>query len=150
MSRHGLPREQAAIERHFDRLTTGEAQKEVSDSAPTKTAQATRQQESLDELDKNSSQIDLDEWVKAASNPQERAQRARKVAELKHKKKSDEKDAKVKVFVGAKASTFAGAHLRARSGHLAGGRSDLAQQQPSGETVQDKVDEESKDEPNTL
>jgi len=150
MSRHGLPREQAAIERHFDRLTTAEAQKEVSDSAPIKTAQATTQQDSLDELDKNSSQIDLDEWVKAASSAQERAQRARKVAELKHKKKSDEKDAKVKVFVGAKASTVVGAQLKARSGHFAGGRSDLAQQQPSGENIQDKIGEDIKDETNTL
>ena len=55
-----------------------------------------------------------------------------KVAELKHKKKSDEKDAKVKVFVGAKANAVVGAQLRARSGHRAVGRSDLAQPQPCG------------------
>lgn len=149
MSRHGLPREQAAIERHFDRLTIAEIQKEVSDSAPQR-QQATRQQEPLHELDENLSQIGLDEWVKAASNPQERAQRARKVAELKHKKKSDEKDAKVKVFVGAKANAVVGAQLRARSGHRAVGRSDLAQPQPCGEAVQEKVGEESKDDSNTL
>jgi len=45
---------------------------------------------------------DFDEWVKSATSVEERAQRRRQVEELKHKKQSDEKDAKLKIFKGPK------------------------------------------------
>jgi hypothetical protein len=49
--------------------------------------------------------VDWDDWVKAAGCAQERAERARRVAELKLAQKTCAKDAQIKVFTGPKAHT---------------------------------------------
>jgi hypothetical protein len=60
--------------------------------------------------------MDLSEWVKAGTTDQERAQRARRVAESKNKQKTDEQGAKLKIFTGAKFQGKKGSSSRASTG----------------------------------
>lgn len=91
MSQHRLPRENVAIACHLDRAAKADMQRK------TNTTEGEAEISACKEAD-----VDLSAWVKAAATPQERAQRARQVAEMKHNKKKDENDARVKVFTRAK------------------------------------------------
>lgn len=157
-----FPREQVAMERHFERIAcpvwrySGQKIKNQAEPAPSPSRQAPKDapasiatemepddalrttdaitQEETQEADTNTREegesakslqrpadiaetcpelpedTDLDEWVKAATSKEERAQRARRVAECKQKKKGDEQVAKQKIFTGAK---FGGNKTRA-------------------------------------
>jgi len=123
MSRHRLPREQAAIERHFDRqaapvfekpfVTPSAAKPGWNDSTLIdRTDEAAKVERVSEERE-----AELDAWVRAAPTPEERAKRAREVAEKKHNAKAAEKAAQLKCFKGplkraAGASTCSGVHER--------------------------------------
>jgi len=91
MSQHRLPRENVAIACHLDRAAKADMQRKTNTTEGEAEISACKE-----------AGVDLSAWVKAAATPQERAQRARQVAEMKHNKKKDENDARVKVFTRAK------------------------------------------------
>lgn len=108
MSRHKLPREQAAIERHLDRAVAASATVSSMRAMPEAAASnkpswndSTYADDLRTELPKDDQQ-DLDEWVRAAETAEERARRGRLVAERRHREKADEKGAKLKCFTGAR------------------------------------------------
>lgn len=94
MSRHRLPREQAAIERHFDRAAAAQ-----SDTAAP--YEANKPAWNMCASLEGSAATEEDEWVRAAPTPEERAKRAREVVERKYNEKAAEKAAQLKCFTNA-------------------------------------------------
>lgn len=76
MSKHQLPREQAAIEHHLERVASARA---VQALRPPLVA-------------------DLEQWVREAGNVEERAQRARVVAQARHEQTLAAEKERVCVF----------------------------------------------------
>lgn len=121
MSRHRLPREQVAIERHLER-SVGQVFKDHSSSIQSdkpvwddstkderivKDAAACKSRlEQLAAAEGQESKADATKQPEDnldSKTPEERAKRAREVAEQKHKEKAAEKVANLKCFTGPKA-----------------------------------------------
>jgi len=100
MSRHRLPREQAAIERHLERKAS------TSDDVAATESSKSAWNDSTKCDSEGVKPTDLDDWVRAAVTPEERARRAREVAERRHKEKAAEKAAQVKCFTGARTQSM--------------------------------------------
>lgn len=139
MSRHRLPREQAAIERHMERTSTAQAslddtelsvqsnrpgwndstradsQDGVSKLSKDLLAPRSRSDQAAPGDNQSTKQqaADLDDLVRVGATPEERAKRARELAQRKHNERA-EKAAAVKCFTGAKTQPVP---RQGRSGH---------------------------------
>lgn len=101
VSRHKVPREQAAIERHLERAAGPQIL--PNSTSTTESTKPAWNDSTQPEPKDGAPDMGLDDWVRSAVTPEERAKRAREVAQRRHTAKVAEKAAQVKCFTGAKA-----------------------------------------------